>query len=65
MNVVDLPELLDRENVEWRKWLSAHHAESRGVRLLLARKGTVQRWTLVLLAASAILMLVVLWIDSL
>lgn len=40
MNAVDLPELLVVGAGEWRKWLSAHHADSPGVWLVLARKGT-------------------------
>ena len=40
MNVVDLPELLVVDTDEWRRWLSAHHADSPGVWLVLARKGT-------------------------
>ena len=38
---VDLPELLVEGAGEWRGWLSAHHADSPGVWLVLARKGTV------------------------
>jgi uncharacterized protein YdeI (YjbR/CyaY-like superfamily) len=41
LNAVDLPELLVGDAGEWRKWLSEHHAESQGVWLVLARKGTV------------------------
>jgi uncharacterized protein YdeI (YjbR/CyaY-like superfamily) len=41
LNAVDLPELLVGDAGEWRKWLSEHHAESKGVWLVLARKGTV------------------------
>ena len=41
MNAVDLPELLVGDAGEWRRWLSEHHAESQGVWLVLARKGTV------------------------
>ena len=40
MNAVDLPELLVADAGEWRKWLSAHHADSPGVWLILAKKGT-------------------------
>jgi uncharacterized protein YdeI (YjbR/CyaY-like superfamily) len=41
LNAVDLPELLVGDAGEWRRWLSEHHAESQGVWLVLARKGTV------------------------
>ena len=34
-----LPELTLAAAGEWRKWLATHHAESPGVRLVLARKG--------------------------
>ena len=34
-----LPELTLAGAGEWRKWLETHHAESPGVRLVLARKG--------------------------
>ena len=40
MNVVDLPELLVVDADEWRNWLNAHHSDSPGVWLVLARKGT-------------------------
>ncbi len=40
VNAVDLPELLVADAGEWRKWLSAHHADSPGVWLILAKKGT-------------------------
>jgi len=40
LNSVDLPELLVANAGEWREWLSAHHADSPGVWLVLARKGT-------------------------
>jgi uncharacterized protein YdeI (YjbR/CyaY-like superfamily) len=39
VNGVDLPELLVADADEWRRWLSAHHADSLGVWLVLARKG--------------------------
>jgi uncharacterized protein YdeI (YjbR/CyaY-like superfamily) len=42
---VDLPELLVGDASEWRSWLSAHHADSLGVWLVLARKGTVDPTT--------------------
>jgi len=38
---VDLPELLVADAGEWRTWLRAHHADSAGVWLVLAKKGTV------------------------
>ncbi len=38
---MDLPELLVRDTGEWRRWLSVHHADSAGVWLVLARKGTI------------------------
>ena len=41
VNVVDLPELLVGDAGEWRQWLSTHHADSRGVWLVLAKRGTV------------------------
>ena len=41
VNAVDLPELLVGDVGEWRRWLSAHHADSLGVWLVLAKKGTV------------------------
>jgi uncharacterized protein YdeI (YjbR/CyaY-like superfamily) len=37
---VDLPELLVVDAGEWRRWLRAHHADSLGVWLVLAKKGT-------------------------
>jgi uncharacterized protein YdeI (YjbR/CyaY-like superfamily) len=40
VNGVDLPELLVVDADEWRKWLSAHHSDSLGVWLVLAKKGT-------------------------
>lgn len=42
MTAVDLPELLVADSDEWRRWLSDHHAISRGVWLVLAKKGTVE-----------------------
>jgi uncharacterized protein YdeI (YjbR/CyaY-like superfamily) len=41
LNAVDLPELLVGDASEWRRWLSKHHADSQGVWLVLARKGTI------------------------
>jgi uncharacterized protein YdeI (YjbR/CyaY-like superfamily) len=40
VNAVDLPDLLVADAGEWRRWLSAHHANSHGVWLILAKKGT-------------------------
>ena len=45
VNAVDLPELLVGDAGEWRRWLSAHHADSLGVWLVLAKKGTVDPTT--------------------
>jgi len=42
---VDLPELLVSNADEWRTWLNAHHADSPGVWLVLAKKGTVDPTT--------------------
>ena len=38
---MDLPELLVGDAGEWRRWLSVHHTDSRGVWLVLAKKGAV------------------------
>ena len=46
VNAVDLPELLVADAGEWRTWLSAHHADSQGVWLVLAKKGTADPTTL-------------------
>jgi uncharacterized protein YdeI (YjbR/CyaY-like superfamily) len=43
---VDLPELLVADAAEWRSWLSAQHAKSPGVWLVLAKKGTTRPTTL-------------------
>lgn len=43
---MELPELLVADVDEWRTWLSDHHAESHGVWLVLAKKGTTERTTL-------------------
>jgi len=40
VSAVDLPELLVVDASEWRRWLRAHHADSLGVWLVLAKKGT-------------------------
>jgi uncharacterized protein YdeI (YjbR/CyaY-like superfamily) len=37
---MDLPELLVVDAPQWRTWLSAHHGDSKGVWLVLAKKGT-------------------------
>jgi uncharacterized protein YdeI (YjbR/CyaY-like superfamily) len=37
---VELPELVVADAVAWREWLGDHHAESKGVWLVLAKKGT-------------------------
>ncbi len=42
VNAVDLPELLVVDADEWRGWLGAHHADSPGVWLVLAKKGTTE-----------------------
>jgi uncharacterized protein YdeI (YjbR/CyaY-like superfamily) len=46
VNAVDLPDLLVADAGEWRRWLSAHHADSHGVWLILAKKGTTDPTTL-------------------
>jgi uncharacterized protein YdeI (YjbR/CyaY-like superfamily) len=38
---LDQAELIVRDAGEWRRWLSAHHADSQGVWLVLAKKGTL------------------------
>jgi uncharacterized protein YdeI (YjbR/CyaY-like superfamily) len=43
---VDLPELLVADATEWRSWLSAQHAKSPGVWLVLAKKATTRPTTL-------------------
>ncbi len=45
VNAVDLPELLVGDAGEWRRWLNAHHTDSPGVWLVLAKKGTVDPTT--------------------
>ena len=45
MNAVDLPELLVENVGEWRSWLRNHHADSQGVWLVLAKKGTSETTT--------------------
>ena len=46
LNAVDLPELLVLDAGEWRRWLSTHHADSLGVWLVLAKKGTADPTTI-------------------
>jgi len=46
VNAVELPELLVEDADEWRSWLSTHHADSQGVWLVLAKKGTANPTTL-------------------
>ena len=46
VKAVDLPELLVADADEWRRWLSAHHADAQGVWLVLAKKGTADPTTL-------------------
>jgi uncharacterized protein YdeI (YjbR/CyaY-like superfamily) len=38
----DLPELTVSDAVAWRAWLDEHHADRRGVWLVLAKKGTTE-----------------------
>jgi hypothetical protein len=42
----DLPEVLVADTAEWRTWLKGHHSKSRGVWLVLAKKGTTHPTTL-------------------
>jgi len=46
VKAMDLPELIVAHAGEWRRWLSAHHADSQGVWLVLAKKGTADPTTL-------------------
>ena len=46
MTAVELPELVVVDVGAWRNWLSAHHADSPGVWLVLAKKGTGDPTTL-------------------
>jgi uncharacterized protein YdeI (YjbR/CyaY-like superfamily) len=39
--MVELPELLVVDAAAWRGWLASNHADSAGVRLVLAKKGVV------------------------
>src|SRR5215472_225588 len=43
---VELPELIVSDVGAWRTWLARNHAESHGVRLVLAKKGTTRPTTL-------------------
>jgi uncharacterized protein YdeI (YjbR/CyaY-like superfamily) len=43
---VDLPELLVANVSEWQSWLLTNHSESKGVWLVLAKKGTTHPTTL-------------------
>ena len=36
----ELPQLIVANAAAWRTWLSAHHDDSAGVWLILAKKGT-------------------------
>jgi uncharacterized protein YdeI (YjbR/CyaY-like superfamily) len=47
MVAVELPELIVRDAAAWRAWLAEHHADSSGVWLVLAKKGTVEPASLV------------------
>jgi uncharacterized protein YdeI (YjbR/CyaY-like superfamily) len=40
LRLVELPELVVEDVQRWRAWLQDHHADSPGVRLVLAKKGT-------------------------
>jgi uncharacterized protein YdeI (YjbR/CyaY-like superfamily) len=43
---MDLPELVVADAGEWRTWLRGQHAESQGIWLVLAKKGTTHPTTL-------------------
>jgi uncharacterized protein YdeI (YjbR/CyaY-like superfamily) len=43
---VELPELTVADAAAWRTWLNRNHAKSKGVRLVLAKKGTTHPTTL-------------------
>jgi uncharacterized protein YdeI (YjbR/CyaY-like superfamily) len=43
---VELPELLVADGPEWRTWLTRHHSDSKGVWLVLAKKGMTAPTTL-------------------
>src|SRR5438045_9753180 len=36
----ELPELIVKDAAAWRKWLGSHHEKSRGVWLVVSKKGT-------------------------
>lgn len=40
--MADLPELIVRDVAAWQAWLEDHHGDPTGVRLVLAKKGTVE-----------------------
>lgn len=44
---MDVPELLVGDAPEWRRWLQGNHSTSKGVWLVLAKKGTTRPTTLV------------------
>jgi uncharacterized protein YdeI (YjbR/CyaY-like superfamily) len=44
--LVELPELVVADDSEWRRWLLGNHSESKGVWLVLAKKGTTEPTTL-------------------
>jgi uncharacterized protein YdeI (YjbR/CyaY-like superfamily) len=48
---VDIPELLVGDAPAWRRWLQRNHSTSKGVWLVLAKKGTMQPTALVYDAA--------------
>lgn len=37
----ELPELIVKDAAAWRKWLGSHHENSRGVWLVVSKKGTI------------------------
>jgi uncharacterized protein YdeI (YjbR/CyaY-like superfamily) len=43
---MDIPELLVGDASEWRRWLQRNHSTSKGVWLVLAKKGTTEPTTL-------------------
>jgi uncharacterized protein YdeI (YjbR/CyaY-like superfamily) len=40
--MIDIPELLVEDASEWHSWLLSNHSESKGVWLVLAKKGTIR-----------------------
>ena len=46
LHAMDLPELLVVDAGAWRRWLRTHHADSLGVWLVLAKKGTADPTTI-------------------